>query len=102
MNKLKFFVYQVLLSFLGIAVEILFREFIYESSFFNNRYIPALIKTSIIGVLLYFVVFKLFKNNKVTIQDFNTYCCFYFRSNIGGVNGEFCGHVNVGVLISLN
>jgi hypothetical protein len=40
---------------------------------------------------------RIFKNNKVTIQDFNTYCCFYFRSNIGGVNGEFCGHVKVGV-----
>ncbi|RCW40312.1 hypothetical protein [Paenibacillus prosopidis] len=65
MNNLKFFVYQVLLSFLGIAVDILFREFIYESSFFNNRYIPALIETSINGVLLYFM-FKLYSSLKTT------------------------------------
>ncbi|WP_041967521.1 hypothetical protein [Mesobacillus selenatarsenatis] len=55
MNNLKFFAYQVLLSFMGIANDILFREFIYKLDFTNNRLIPALIETSINLVLLFFV-----------------------------------------------
>lgn len=65
MNKLKFFGYQVLLSFIGIAIDILFREFIYELPFFDHRFIPALIETSIKMVLLYFV-FKLYFSLKTT------------------------------------
>lgn len=63
MNNFKFFVFQVLLTFLGIATDILFREFIYK--LFNNRIIPALIETPINWVLLYFM-FKLYSSLKTT------------------------------------
>lgn len=56
MKNLKFFVYQVMVSFCGIAVDILFREFLYESSFFSNRFISALIETPINIILLYFML----------------------------------------------
>ncbi|MEW9674017.1 hypothetical protein [Ammoniphilus sp. 3BR4] len=65
MNNFKFFIFQVLLTFLGIATDILFRELIYELPFFNNRLIPALIETSINAFLLYFV-FKLYSSLKTT------------------------------------
>ncbi|KQX51389.1 MULTISPECIES: hypothetical protein [unclassified Paenibacillus] len=93
MNNLKFFVYQVLLSFLGIAVDILFREFIYESSFFNNRYIPALIETSINGVLLYFI-FKLYPSLKTTKLRYKILihiAAFILGAILVGLTGSFLG-----------
>ncbi|MDQ8739386.1 hypothetical protein [Paenibacillus sp. LHD-38] len=93
MNNLKFFVYQVLLSFLGIAVDILFREFIYESSFFNNRYIPAIIKTSINGVLLYFM-FKLFSSLNTTKLRYKILihiAAFILGAILVGLTGSFLG-----------
>ncbi|MCM3666264.1 hypothetical protein M3204_17750 [Mesobacillus subterraneus] len=65
MNNLKFFAYQVLLSFMGIANDILFREFIYKLEFTYNRLIPVLIETSINLALLFFV-FKLYFALKTT------------------------------------
>jgi hypothetical protein len=63
MNNFKFFAFQFLLTFLGIATEILFREFIYIH--FNNRIIPALFETPINLVLIYFI-FKLYSSLKTT------------------------------------
>lgn len=93
MNNLKFFVYQVLISFLGIAVDILFREFIYEWSFFNNRYIPALIKTSINGVLLYFM-FKFYSSLKTTKLRYKILihiAAFILGAICVGLTGSFVG-----------
>ncbi|MDQ0899402.1 MULTISPECIES: hypothetical protein [unclassified Paenibacillus] len=91
MNNLKFFVYQVLLSFLGISVDILFREFIYDSSFFNNRYIPALIETLINGVLLYFT-FKLYSSLKTTKLRYKILihiAAFILGAILVGLTGSF-------------
>lgn len=63
MNNFKFFVFQVLLTFLAIATDILFREFIYK--LFNNRIFPTLIETPIKLVLMYFI-FKLYFSLKTT------------------------------------
>lgn len=56
MNNLKFFVFQVVLSFSGVAVDILFREFLYQSPLFSNRFIPALIETPINIIIMYFML----------------------------------------------
>ncbi|KPB03911.1 hypothetical protein [Bacillus sp. CHD6a] len=57
MNSIKFFVYQVLLTFLGIANDMLFTEFVYIH--FDNRIIPALMETPI-NLVLYYFIFKLY------------------------------------------
>jgi len=66
MNNLKFFIYQGLLTFMGIANDILFREYIYDLTFsIKNRLLPALFETSINSVILFFV-FKLYFSLKTT------------------------------------
>lgn len=56
MNNLKFFIYQVILSYIGIANDILFREYVYDPAFsIKNRLLPAYFESSINGVILFFV-----------------------------------------------
>ncbi|WHY84644.1 hypothetical protein QNH39_18575 [Neobacillus novalis] len=66
MNNLKFFIYQVILTYMGIANDIVFREYVYDPTFsINNRLLPALFESSINLVILFFV-FKLYFSLKTT------------------------------------
>lgn len=67
MNHYKFFVYQVLLSFLTIANNVLFSEILNGFNFFNNRFISALIKVPIDMILLYFI-FTLYGSLKTKLR----------------------------------
>jgi hypothetical protein len=57
LDLFKFFVYQVIFSFIGLANNILFREFINE--LLNNKFITALIEIPIDYLILYFT-FKIY------------------------------------------
>jgi hypothetical protein len=57
LDLFKFFVYQVIFSFIGLANNILFREFINE--LLNNKFITALIEIPIDFLILYFT-FKIY------------------------------------------
>ncbi|KMY49749.1 hypothetical protein AC625_09540 [Peribacillus loiseleuriae] len=59
MNLFKFFVYQVVLSILGMVNNYSFKEFIYENFHINNKLIISLIKAPIDMILIYFT-FKLY------------------------------------------
>lgn len=57
MNHFKFFIYQVIFSFIGLANNILFREIINE--LFNNKFITALIEVPIDLITIHFT-FKIY------------------------------------------
>ncbi|CAH2713054.1 hypothetical protein BACCIP111895_00187 [Neobacillus rhizosphaerae] len=67
MNYFKFFIYQALLTIIGIANDILFRYYLNELPFLNNKFISASVEAPINLVILYFV-FKLYDLLKTKLR----------------------------------
>ncbi|RKL66551.1 hypothetical protein CR203_14765 [Salipaludibacillus neizhouensis] len=67
MNLLKFFVYQIALSIIGIANNYFFKDFLYEHFNIHNKLISSLIATPIDMIIIYFT-FKLYSLLKTKLR----------------------------------
>ncbi|KRE47802.1 hypothetical protein ASG81_07730 [Paenibacillus sp. Soil522] len=90
MDHFKFFIYQVIFSIIGLANNILFREFINE--FFNNKFITALIEVPIDLITLYFTfkIYFIFKS-KLRYKILVHIGAFIVAALTVGLMGSFMG-----------
>ncbi|MEH7159389.1 hypothetical protein [Neobacillus drentensis] len=97
MNKLKFFTYQVILTYMGIANDILFREYVYDTTFsIKNRLLPALFESSINLVILFFVFLLYFslKTTKLGYKIILHIAAFIFGAIVLGLTMGMFVHMN--------